>query len=79
MQIDLDDNESYFVEKVLDDYRDNFLRGLAYHAKLVAQDDVPKEFKDLTNARFKEYVKTFDMIHSVCGKFELARLGGKNR
>lgn len=79
MQVELTDEEEYFVEKVLDNHRDGFLMGLAQHVNLITKDGVPQEFKDLTNNRLKDYVKTFDMLHTICAKFEQARLGGKNR
>ena len=75
MNVELDVKELYFVEKTMDNLRDDMIKGIAQHIKLSLQENVPACYKEMIQKRSDEFIKSFDFVNTICAKLEMVRLG----
>ena len=71
MKMKLTKKELYIIEKVMDNYRDDFLKGIN---QAIGNSKNTKEYKEFIDKRFKVWVESFDKINTICAKLERLRL-----
>ena len=63
--------ELYMIEKIMDNYRDDFLKGIN---QAMGNSNKTKKYKEFIDKRFDIWVESFDFINTICAKLEQMRL-----